>query len=342
MKKKILLGILLLIIVVSIPVVRYSYWIFGPNIKTQAAEAYLFIRTGATFSEVTDSLLSHGWIKNKKSFQWVAEKKKYSQKVKAGRYLISNGMSNNALINRLRSGDQVPVKLIFNSIRTKQQLAGRIGKQLETDSITLLRLMNDNSFTRELGCTSENILCLFIPNTYEVFWNTGPEKFLKRMSLEYNKFWTENRKEKLKTLGLNQAEASILASIVEMESTKNDEKPLIAGVYLNRLKRGIKLEADPTLIFALGDFSIQRVLNKDLQLDSPYNTYKYTGLPPGPISLPSIASLEAVLSPANHDYLFFCAKADLSGYHNFSKTLTQHMRYAREYQAALNQLNIKR
>ncbi len=251
-------------------------------------------------------------------------------------------MSNTQLVNRLRSGEQAPVSLIFNSIRTKQQLAGRIGKQLEADSVALLKLLNDKAFVKKLGFTADNILCLFIPNTYEFFWNTGPEQFISRMAKEYKRFWNEDRTGKLEKIGLKQSEASILASIVEMESTKNDEKPIIAGVYINRLKKGIKLEADPTLIFALGDFTIQRVLNKDLQFDSPYNTYKYAGLPPGPISLPSIVSIDAVLSPVHHNYLFFCAKADLSGYHNFSATLQQHIRYAREYQAALNKMNIKR
>lgn len=342
MKKYILYGIILLILIVSVPAIRYLYWIYAPNVGTHETESFLFIRTGATFQDVTDSLKRHGWLRNEKSFRWVAERKHYIKRVKAGKYLISNGMANTQLIDRLRSGEQVPVKLIFNNIRTKQQLAGRIGKQLETDSVVLLKLLNDRDFTKKLGFTPENILCLFIPNTYEIYWNTEADKFVNRMASEYKKFWNEDRRKKLANTGLTQTQASILASIIEMESNKDDEKPTIAGVYLNRLKKGIKLEADPTLIFALGDFTVQRVLNKDLLLDSPYNTYKYAGLPPGPITLPSIASIEAVISPAHHDYLFFCAKSDLSGYHLFSKTLSQHMIYAREYQTALNRLDIKR
>ncbi|MCX6272033.1 MAG: endolytic transglycosylase MltG [Bacteroidetes bacterium] len=342
-RKQIFLVALLLLFLIGVIIAgQFIYKIYGPNTQVVDTECYLYIPTGAEFKSVTDSLSKHHWLKNVLSFEWVAKKKKYINHVRPGRYHIINGFSNNSLVNLLRSGIQAPVKLVFNNIRTKKQLAGRIGQQLETDSVQLLQLLSDPAFTKTYGFNPENILCMFIPNTYEIYWNISSKRFCSRMNQEYMKFWTNDRLEKASSLELTPVEVCILASIVEMETIKEDEKPRVAGVYLNRLREDMLLEADPTLVFALGDFTIKRVLQQDLSLDSPYNTYKYKGLPPGPITLPSVGSLDAVLHPVNHNYLYFCAKSDLSGYHNFSKTLAQHMVYAREYQSAMNRMNIKR
>jgi UPF0755 protein len=251
-------------------------------------------------------------------------------------------MSNNKLVNMLRAGKQVPVKLVFNNIRLKEQFAGKIGKQIEADSIQLLSLLNDQQTAAKYNFTKENFLCMFIPNTYEMYWNTSPERFIEKMNRQYNEFWTNERKLVAEGIGLKPEEVIILAAIVEQETIKDDEKPTVAGVYINRLKKGMPLEADPTLKYALGDFSIQRILNKDKLVNSPYNTYLNTGLPPGPICMPSVSSINAVLNYQHHQYIFFCAKEDRSGYHNFARTLDQHMNNARAYQRALDKINIRR
>ncbi|MBN1339620.1 MAG: endolytic transglycosylase MltG, partial [Bacteroidales bacterium] len=257
-----------------------------------------------------------------------------------GKYEIHGGMSNNELINLLRSGQQTPVNLIFNNISTKPQLARRLADQIEADSLSLISLMEDPEYPARFGFTGETILCMFLPNTYEVFWNITPEKLFERMNREYKAFWNENRSQKAAYLKLSPVEVGILASIVEKETAKEDEKPSIAGVYLNRLKYGWKLQADPTIIYAWGDFSINRVLNIHKQLDSPYNTYLYSGLPPGPICLPSISSIESVLNAETHDYFFFCARADFSGYHEFARTASRHAVNANKYRRALDERGI--
>jgi len=307
----------------------------------QASED-VFIPTNANFDKVKNLLYQKGLIINRKSFEWVAQKKAYPSHIRPGKYLVKRGMSNNTLINMLRSGKQEPVKLVFNNIRTKMDFAQRISEQIEADSSSIIKLLNDKSYVKKFGLNTENILVTFIPNTYETWWNITADELITRMNKEYDKFWTEERKEKAKKIGLTVPQVSILASIVEKETNKDSEKPRIAGVYLNRLKYGMLLEADPTLVWALGDFSIKRVLNEYKKLDSPYNTYKYFGLPPGPICLPSIASIDAVLNFEKHYYLYFCAKDDLSGFHNFAYNYEQHSMNARKYQQALDRMNIKR
>jgi UPF0755 protein len=319
-----------------------TFRIWGPNTQTGENGFYLYIPTNSTFETVLDSLKKNEVLHSEWAFKWLAEKKSYTKRIRPGRYHIENAMSNAALINMLRSGRQLPVDVIFNSIRTREQLAGRIGEQLEPDSLDFLKVLNDPEKTAVIGFTPENIMALFIPNTYEVYWNYTPEKFLQRMYDEYNKFWSKDKLQNALQAGLKPHEVMILASIVEQETTKEDEKSRVAGVYINRLKKGIPLEADPTLIFAIGDFTIKRVLNADKQVDSPYNTYKYGGLPPGPICLPSASTIKAVLNYEKHQFIFFCAKEDLSGYHRFARSLEQHNENARKYQAALNGLNIKR
>ncbi|MEA3503578.1 MAG: endolytic transglycosylase MltG [Bacteroidota bacterium] len=300
----------------------------------------LFIKKGESFDEIKKDLYSRGIIKNRKTFEWLSLKKDYANNIKPGHYIITPDMTNNQLINTLRAGLQTPVNVIFNNIRTLEGLSTRITSQLEFDTAAFNNKMHDSVYINKLGFTKENIKTLFIPNTYEFYWTVSIEDFLTRMLSEYKKFWTEERISKAKMQNMTREEVIILASIVEKETAKNDEKTKVAGVYINRLKKGWKLQADPTLIYALKDFSIHRVLNKHKKVDSPYNTYKYNGLPPGPICFPSISSIDAVLNYKNHEYLYFCAKADFSGYHTFGKNYWQHVKNAKEYQKALNEQKI--
>ena len=341
--KKILLTIFFILILAGAGVVYYLYrQILAPNVSVTKENEFVYLPTGSTFSQVVDSLQASGMLQNVASFQWVAERMGYPEKVKLGKYQLRDGMNNRELVQLLRSGKQVPVKLIFNNIRTKSDLAGKISRQLEVDSLQLLQLLNDSAVLSPLGFNTENILCMFIPNTYEVYWNMSAEKFFKKMDTEYESFWNKTRLHKAKDEGLTPIQVSVLASIVQSETSRNSEKSTIAGVYMNRLRKNWKLEADPTLIYAMNDFSIKRVLNEYKEIDSPYNTYKYFGLPPGPICLPEISSLEAVLNFSSHDYMYFCAREDLSGYHSFASDLKTHMLNARRYQTELNRRNIRR
>jgi len=316
--------------------------IFSPNLQLPSGkEQYIYIRTGSLFVDVQRTLQQHHMLRNSASFQWVAERMGYINMVKPGRYLVTQRMNNKELITLLRSGKQEPVQVIFNTSRTVADLSGIVGGQIEADSASLAEMFSDPDFLQKNGFTQENVLALFIPNTYEFYWNTSPEQFFNRMLKEYERFWTPARKERAKAAGLTALEVSVLASIVEKETSKNDEKPLIAGVYLNRIKKGWKLEADPTLVYALGNFSIRRVLNEYKEIDSPYNTYMYEGLPPGPICLPSQASILAVLNHATHQYMFFCAKDDFSGYHAFAKDYATHLLNARRFQKELNRRSIR-
>jgi len=274
------------------------------------------------------------------SFEWVARRKHYENKIRPGRYRIRNGMSNNELINLLRSGKQEPVRVTFQNIRNREDLAGKISRQIEADSLSLLELLGNADYLKQYGVDPLNSFVLFIPNTYEFYWNTTADQFIRRMSREKSKFWNDTRKDKCRITGFSVPQVVILASIVEKETAKDKEKPLIAGVYINRLRKGWPLQADPTIIFAWTDYSIKRVKNEHLQINSLFNTYSHKGLPPGPICLPSIASLEAVLNYDQHDYMFFCAKDDLSGYHVFASNLAEHNRNAKKYQAAIKKLNI--
>ncbi len=319
--------------------------VYQPNVvlSENADEKYIYIPTDADFLEVIKILSENGLLININSFEWLSKKKKYTNNIKAGRYRIDRSLNNNQLINLLRSGKQHPVRVTFNNIRTKEQLAGTISSQIESDSVSILKFITDTFFQRKLALNDDNVSSIFIPNTYEFYWNTSAEKFINRMIKEYYKFWNDERKAKAKKINLNYYEIATLASIVEKEqSIRISERPQIAGLYLNRLKKGMKLESDPTLIFALRDFTIKRVLNKDKKVDSPFNTYKYKGLPPGPICIPSINSIDAVLNASNHKYIFMCAKEDFSGYHNFARSYTKHLINARKYQKALNKRNILR
>ncbi len=300
----------------------------------------LKIPSNATFKQVSNQLYDDNVVNDMVSFSFVSKILGYQEAVKPGLYIISPKMTNLELVRHLRSGNQAPIKITFNNIRTKEDLAERITTNLEINEDQFLALIKDSVYIRKFDFNEETIMSMFIPNTYEVWWNTSPEALFDRMYKEYESFWTSERKSKAEAMGLNPKEVSTLASIVQSESQKSDERPKIAGVYLNRLRLNMPLQADPTLVFALGDFTLKRVLNVHKEIESPYNTYKYAGLPPGPINLPDINSLEAVLNAEDHQYLYFCAKEDFSGYHSFATNLAQHNANARRYQAALNAAKI--
>lgn len=312
---------------------NYSY-ITKPIIQTENGEKVsLYIPTGADYQYVKNEIVAMNVLKSEKAFNWLAKKANYDENVHPGRYVLVDGMTNQQLITMLRMGYQTPVKVVFNNMRTVEQLAGRISEQIEADS---------TSIVDAIYATDNVDATTFIPNTYEFYWNTTAEDFVNKMVVEYNRFWNETRLEKAKNIKLTQREVSILASIIDKETSKTSEMPRIAGVYMNRLNKRWPLQADPTLIFALGDYNIRRVLDVHKNIDSPYNTYKYAGLPPGPICIPSIAAIDAVLNAEKHNYYYFCAKDDLSGYHVFAKNINEHNRNAEKYRRALNKQKIYR
>ena len=264
------------------------------------------------------------------------------QAVKAGRYKIRNGWSNNELVNVLRSGRQDPVMVVFNNVRDLEGVAGKVSRYLACDSVELANYLLAEERPGEYGLEHSNFTTMFIPNTYEFFWSTSPEEFAKRMAGEYKKFWEGERDRKAKRKDMSRTEVVTLASIVDEETMFDEENARVAGLYLNRIEQGIALQADPTLKFAMGDFTVQRILNKDKKIESPYNTYMYRGLPPGPISIPSVSAIDGVLNAEKHSYLFMCAHHDFSGKHAFAKTLAQHNKNARAYQKELNRRGIYR
>ncbi|MCH8903706.1 MAG: endolytic transglycosylase MltG [Bacteroidetes bacterium] len=316
--------------------------IYRPNVKvTTNQSSYLYISTGSRLEDVVDQLVRNHFIINSASFRFIAEQMNYRNNVHPGRYHLDNDMSNIDLVRLLRSGKQVPITITFNRLRTVEQLAAVFSNKLEADSSELGEILSDKFFLKSKGLDRENVVSVFIPNTYEFYWNTSAREVFEKMEEEHEKFWNEDRRQKAKTIGLSVTEVSVLASIIEMETNRNDEKDIIAGVYLNRLRKNWLLQADPTLIFALREFNIQRVLDEHKLIDSPYNTYLHTGLPPGPIVIPSISSIDAVLNAADHKYVYFCAKADTSGYHVFAITYSQHLANANMYHKFLNKLKIK-
>lgn len=328
-------------VIVAAAVGGYLFWraVYKNNVNLPAHEvSYLFVKTGSDYNDLIRNIGEQKLLINNKTFKWLAERKNLPNHVYPGRYEIKSGMNNDELINMLRSGAQKPLNVIFNNLRTVKQLAGVIGHQLEADSTSIISLINSKNFQEKYGFTGKTAPAMFIPNTYEFYWNTSAGQFMDRMHKEYDRFWDENKVKKAKALNLTPLEVSILASIVDKETNQNDEKPRIAGVYLNRLRKGWKLQADPTTVYAFylaNDSILHRVYKKHTQIDSPYNTYLYKGLPPGPICLPAISSLNAVLNAEKNEYMYFVAKADGSGYHHFSKTYQQHLKYAREHYKAL-------
>lgn len=334
-------AIMLILIVAGAILFNLYMKIFSANVDLgEKQSSFVYIPTDASQYNILQIFAEGKMIKNISSLEWVMDKKNYARHIHAGRYQIKNGMCNNDLVDLLRSGAQVPINLTFNNTRTLEDFAGKIAKQIEADSISLLASLKDKERIAKYGFKAETIIGMFIPNTYQLYWNTDSKSFMDRMHEEYSRFWNADRLKKAKEIGLSPAEVSTLASIVDEETIKKDEKARVAGVYMNRLNRRIKLDADPTLKFALGDFSIKRVLNKHKRIDSPYNTYKYRGLPPGPIRQASVSGLNAVLNYEKHRYIYFCANPDFSGYHIFAKSLREHNRNARKYQNALNKRGI--
>lgn len=341
MKKGFKFVILVIGVLLALEAGKLLWWVYSPNVTLEnATDNYINIATGSEYEDVRKMIVNRGLVRNIKSFDWVAEKKNYRNFIHPGHYEFEDDMTNNDLINLLRSGIQTPVSVIFNNIRSLEKLAGTVAGQIEADSSEIIKLLLDENYISQFGFTHETVLGAFIPNTYEFYWNTSASGFMERMVNEYRRFWNKERKSRAEAIDLALNQVSTLASIVDAETVKETEKTRIAGVYLNRLKRGIRLQADPTIIFAIGDFSRNRILKADLLVDSPYNTYRHAGLPPGPISVPSVSGIDAVLNAEDHSFLYFCAKADMSGYHHFSKSLREHNRYALKYRQALNKLGI--
>ncbi len=336
--KKILIGLLILGAVVGVFGYQKYKAFFVANVPSELKKNFIEIPTGSTFDQITESLVNQGFIKDEVSFEEVSERLKYKrEKMRTGRFKIEPGWSNVDLVRHLRNGKQEPVKVVLTHARLLENIAAKVSRFIEPDSATILRTFMDKEVQKKYGYTTETLPSFFIPNTYEFFWNTSAEGFMERMKKENDKFWKkENRLEKAKKIDLTPNEVYTLASIVEKETNQNSEKKRMAGVYYNRLKIDMPLQADPTLVFATRDFTAKRVLNKHKNIDSPYNTYKYTGLPPGPISMASIPSIDAVLNHEQHKYLYFCAKPDGSGFHDFAKTLAQHNVNARNYHRELN------
>ncbi|HHT23133.1 MAG TPA: endolytic transglycosylase MltG [Bacteroidales bacterium] len=313
-----------------------------PNVTVQSekGEEFLLVYENTDMEEFITQISEDVQIKNISTFKLTSKLLKFNS-VRSGRYRITDGMNNLDLVRMLRNGNQTPVKLTFNNIRTKEQLAGRLSRQLMPDSVTILNLLNDTAFLEQYGLNPYTSVSLFLPDTYEVFWNISAEKLFERMNKEYQRFWTKERKQKAAAIPLTQEEVSTLASIVDAETNTKAEKPIVAGLYINRLRKNMPLQADPTVIFGLGDFSIRRVLSVHTRSDSPYNTYKNTGLPPGPIRIPSIAGLDAVLNYDKNDYIYMCAKETFNGEHNFATSWAEHQKNAAKYQRALNERGIK-
>lgn len=318
--------------------------IFSANTKFTENEVYVYVPTGANYETVKELITPY--VKNMDRFEMVANKRSYPENLKPGRFLFKNGMNSYDLVKALRQN--LPVDLAFNNQERLENFAGRVGSQIEADSLSLLTSFKDSIFLKENGFTDENVLTMFIPNTYQLYWNTSAEKFRDKMIKEYRNFWNKERIEKAAKQGLTPIETTILASIVHKESVKKDERPRIAGAYLNRLRAQMPLQADPTVIFAIkkksNDFNqvIKRVFFNDLKIASSYNTYANLGLPPGPIAMPDITALDAVLNPEKNNYIYFCASVERFGYHEFAATYEEHTKNAKKYSDWINSQGVTR
>ena len=333
-KKK--LAVFLVLSVLLITFTFYFYQVFfTPNILVDKTDRLVVIRANTGFRDLQRQFGDQQVINDMVSFSFVARVMGYDRKIKPGRYLLRANMSNREAVKALSAGRREAVKITFTHVRLLDDLKERITANIGVSPEEFEGALEDFIDSGDKGFTTETALCMFIPNTYEVYFNITPEELVNRMHQEYLKFWNADRLSKAEAMGLTPVQVSILASIVQAESLKSDESPVIAGLYLNRLRKGIPLQADPTLVYASGDFTIRRVLNVHKQIESPYNTYKYAGLPPGPINMPYIGSIDAVLNAASHDYYYMCAKEDFSGYHNFARNLSEHQVNARRYQRAL-------
>ncbi|MES2388809.1 MAG: endolytic transglycosylase MltG [Bacteroidota bacterium] len=337
MKTNTKVGILIVVAFFFASFSYYAYQIcFTPNLQVGMGPKMLYIPTGSKYMDVANTLKDGNYLVDKLSFSFMAKLMGYQDKVKPGAYLIPENSTNLQVVRMLKNGQQSPVKLTFNNLRLKSDLIDMLDKKLEPSSEQIAAILNNPDSVSKFGFDTTTIVCMFIPNTYEMFWNVSARGLVKRMDKEYKRFWNDERLAKAKTLGLSPVQVTVLASITEAETKKADEMPRVAGVYLNRLNKGMELQADPTVVFAVGDFTIKRVRAGHKQKDSPYNTYMYHGLPPGPINLPSITAIDAALSPEKHNYLYFCAREDFSGYHNFSDDFQKHLQNARIYQKALD------
>ncbi len=332
--RKYIIAALIAIIVAAFALYGIFLW---PCTGSGEESTYIFIRDNDT-PETVKSTLSEAHVRTT-GFDLL--NKALGYKVRSGRYVVKHGDNLLTLFRRLRNGQQEPVNLTIPSVRTLDRLAAHLGEHLMMDSVEINTLFHDSTFCARLGYTPETLPSLFIPNTYEVYWNISIEGLMERMQHENEAFWDGERERKARAMGLSHVEVVTLASIVDEETANNAEKPMVAGMYIKRLAIGMPLQADPTVKFAIGDFSLRRIWGRHLTIDSPYNTYKNVGLPPGPIRIPSIAGIDAVLNHVPHDYLYMCAKEDFSGTHNFAKTYAEHLRNARRYAQALNARNIK-
>ncbi len=344
MNKGKILIVLTLFAIMGIAIAFYFFKaVYGKNVTLPSESLTITIYPGQGYDDVKNLLVDSSYINNALTLNLVARLMKYNKDlVPDGKYKIVDGWSNRQLIGLLRSGMQVSIDVTYNSVRTVEELCGQLAKYFVSDSTAICNAILDSSVLKSQNLSPENVLSIFIPNTYKMYWNTPPAQIVSRLITERDKFWNSNgRASRLKTLGMTQEEVFALASIVERESNYAPERPTIAGVYLNRLERGIPLQADPTVVFATGDFSIKRVLNKHLAIDSPYNTYKYQGLPPGPITMPSINSLDAVLNAEKHEFIYFCAKPGYDNQHAFAETLRQHNANANIYRAWLSSEGIR-
>ncbi|WP_031429055.1 endolytic transglycosylase MltG [Flavimarina sp. Hel_I_48] len=344
--KKILLAVALLGLV-GAGIFAYTIYtsLFSPNTTFNNDEAHVFIKTNATYNDVRNALKP--LLEDMESFDEVASRKGYVNNISAGHFIITKGSNNNEIVNAIRSGN-IPITISFNNQERIENLAGRIAEQLEADSLSLVKVLRDSTFLRQQGLNENTALTLYLPNTYEFYWNTDAEGFRDKMVQEHKRFWNTQKIAAAKTVGLTLTEVYTLASIVQKETVKADERPRVAGVYLNRFNNGWKLDADPTVIYAVKrnaanfDQIIKRVLYKDLETDSPYNTYKYKGLPPGPITMPDLSAINAVLSPEKHDFYYFVADVSKPGYHMFAKTLSQHNANRQQYIRWINAQGVNR
>ena len=316
------------------------FLVFGPNTGKMTQGEFLYIHTGANYDQVAASLEEGGFINSMTTFRLLARVLKLPTHIHPGKYRITKGMGNYNIVRLLRSGRQTPVKLVINRLRTRHDFVNLLSSNLEADSATLNQLFSDNDYLEKFGLDTNTVMCAVMQDTYDFYWNTTADKAFRKIEKNYVRFWDETRKQQAQQLGLTPKKTVILASIVDEETNMNEDKPKIASVYLNRLKAGMKLDADPTVKFAIGDFTIRRVAGPMLQNPSPYNTYANEGLPPGPICTPAVSSIEAVLEAPATNYLYFCAKSDFSGYSTFAATFAEQQKNARDYQKALDSKGI--
>jgi len=330
---------LVVFLVGSILLITFTFYfyqiVYTPNILVDRDDRLLVIKSGMTYRNVLETLGKENFVNDMVSFGFLARLQNFDRNIHPGRFMLRRNMTNLQALRALQAGRTEPVNVTFTNVRLLSELDEKITKNIGVTSEEFEEALDDFIRSNQEGFNRENILCMFIPNTYQVYYNVVPEELIERMHGEYEQFWNESRRAKAAELGLTPIEVSILASIVQAETVKQDEAPTIAGLYLNRLKKDIPLQADPTLVYAVGDFSMKRVLNVHKEVESPYNTYKYAGLPPGPINMPQIANIDAVLNYRPSTFIYMCAKEDFSGYHNFASTLREHNINATRYQNAL-------